>query len=67
MAIRGKFHDCLGMVIDYTTQGKFLFTMFDCIYNVLNELPEGFAGTALNPACNHQFTTNDNQTKVSPQ
>ena len=67
MATRVKIHDYLGMVIDYTTQGKFLFTMFDYIDNVLNELPEGSSGNAFTPACNHLFYTNDNQTKVSPQ
>ena len=28
-ATRGKIHNYLGMVVDYTTQGKVVFTMFD--------------------------------------
>ena len=63
---RGKIHDYLGIVIDYTTQGKVVFTMFYYIDNMLNELPEGFDGTSLAPACNHIFDTNDNKTKMSP-
>ena len=55
------------MVIDYTTQDKVVFTMFDYIEDVFNELLEVFAGTILTPACNHIFATNDNQTKVRPQ
>ena len=54
------------MVIDYTTKGKVVFTIFDYIENVLNEIPEVFAGNALNPSCNHLFDTNENQTKVRP-
>ena len=67
MATRVKIHDYLGMVIDYTTQGKFLFTMFDYIDNVLNELPGGFYATTLTPAYNHLFVTNNNQTNVIPE
>ena len=55
------------MVIDYTTQGKVVFTMFDYIKNMLNELPEGLDGTAFTPARNRLFEKNDNQTRVIPQ
>ena len=64
---RGNIHDYLGMVIDYTTQGKVVFTMFVYIENVLNDPPDVFYGTELTPARNHLFSTNYNQTKVIPK
>ena len=67
IATQGKIHDYVGIVIDYTTQGKVVFTMFDYIDNVLNDLLEVFSGTELTPACNHLFNKNGNQTKVIPE
>ena len=42
---RGKIHDYLGMVIDYTTPGKVKFSMDQYIEEMLNELPEDMKGT----------------------
>ena len=58
-ATRGNSHNYLGTVNDYSTQGKVVFNMFDSIENVLNDLLEGFSGTAFTPACNKLFATND--------
>ena len=55
------------MFIEYTTQGKIVSTMFYYTNNLLNELMERFSCNALNPAYNNLYTTNNNQTKVSPE
>ena len=67
MATQGEVHDYPGMVIDYNTQGKVVFTMFDYIGNVLNDIPYELYGTALTPACSHLFIANNNKTKVIPE
>ena len=42
---RGKIHDYLGMVIDYTTPGKVKFSMDQYVEEMLTELPEDMKGT----------------------
>ncbi|KAI2499082.1 Reverse transcriptase (RNA-dependent DNA polymerase) [Fragilaria crotonensis] len=47
---RGKVHEYLGMTIDFSIDGKVMFTMIDYIKGMLEELPVDFNGTAPNPA-----------------
>ena len=56
---RGKVHDYLGMVIDYSTRGKVRFTMNDYVQNMLNELPADMDGEAATPAAEHLFTVSE--------
>jgi hypothetical protein len=56
---RGKVHDYLGMVIDFSKSGKVQIKMVDYITDMLDELPDGMAGEAASPAANHLFTINE--------
>ena len=54
---RGKVHEYLGMIIDYSIPGKVMFTMIDYIKSMLSELPKDMDGTAPTPAA-HQKVRN---------
>ena len=63
---RGKKHEYLGMVLDYTTEGKVRVDMRDYLKkNVLSELPEDFSGTAVTPAGIHLFDVDPNAEKLN--
>jgi hypothetical protein len=51
-------HDYLGMVIDFSEDGKVQIKMVDYITDMLDELPDDMAGEAASPAANHLFTIN---------
>jgi len=55
---RGKVHDYLGMTIDYSNKGKVKYTMYDYIYDFLEELPPEMRGTAPSPVAGHLFEIN---------
>ena len=64
--LRGKKHEYLGMVLDYTNEGKVKIDMRDYLKkNVLAELPEGFSGTAVTPAGVHLFDVDENAEKLN--
>ena len=64
--LRGKKHKYLGMVLDYTNEGKVKIDMRDYLMkNVLAELPEGFSGTAVTPAGVHLFDVDENAEKLN--
>jgi hypothetical protein len=46
---RGKIHDYLGMVLDYSEDGVVKIDMTDNINKLLEELPEQFDGSATTP------------------
>ena len=52
---RGLKHDYLGMQIDYSTKGKVVFTMFEFIQKLMDEMPEEFHGIETTPAAAHLF------------
>jgi hypothetical protein len=56
---RGKVHEYVGMVFDYSIDGKVKITMKEYIQEMLDELPEDMAGEAATPAANHLFTVNN--------
>ena len=47
---RGKVHEYLGLTIDFSIDGKVMFTMIEYIKGMLEELPADFSGKAPNPA-----------------
>ncbi|KAI2491042.1 Reverse transcriptase (RNA-dependent DNA polymerase) [Fragilaria crotonensis] len=61
---RGKVHDYLGMTIDFSIDGKVMFTMIDYIKGMLEELPVDFNGTAPNPASPKLFDVDPNATQL---
>ena len=68
-ATHGKVHEYLGMTIDFSDKDKLKFTMYDCIVNMLEELPEDMkTGEAATPAGDHMFTINeDNPEKLNQE
>ena len=46
---RGKKHEYLGMVIDYSRNCAVTITMFDFISNMLKELPSDMDGVSATP------------------
>ena len=47
---RGKIHKYLGMTIDYSYQGKLIFSIVDYIGKILYEIPEYTRGESSTPA-----------------
>ena len=64
---RGKVHDYLGMTIDYSEAGKVKFTMYDYIYDFLEELPPEMRGTAPSPANGQLFEVNIEDPTLLPE
>jgi hypothetical protein len=56
---RGKTHDCLGMTLDHTEDGKVKIAMKDCIEAMLAETPDDMDGEAGTPASLHLFAARD--------
>ena len=59
---RGKIHNDLGMVLDFTIAGKVIICMDNYIKNMLSELPEDMEGVATTPAAEHLFKVNETLT-----
>ena len=64
---RGKLHDYLGMVLDFTNPGKVVIRMEDYIRNMLTQLPEDMEGVATTPAAEHLFKVNDTPTYLDEE
>jgi len=56
---RGKVHDYLGMIFDFTIQGKVVITMEEYIQTILSDVPEDMSGTARTPASAFLFEINN--------
>jgi Reverse transcriptase (RNA-dependent DNA polymerase) len=52
---RGKIHEYLGMMLNFTVPVTVKFTMTDYIKGMLEELPVDMDGKAATPAANHLF------------
>ena len=52
---RGKVHDYLRMMLDFSNQDKVMISMESCIDQILCDLPEGIKGSATSPAAKHLF------------
>jgi hypothetical protein len=55
---RGKVHDYLGMILDFSTPGKLVVSMEPYIRSMIEEMPEDMTGTAVNPAAAHLLDVN---------
>jgi hypothetical protein len=64
---RGKVHDYLGMIFDFTEAGVVSITMFDYIKSVLEEVPKDMLGEAATPAANYLFDVSENPTKLEAE
>jgi hypothetical protein len=56
---RGKKHDYLGMTLDFSEDGKFIFDMEEYLDKILNGLPEDMIGMPITPAADHLSKTCD--------
>ena len=56
---RGKKHDYLGMLLDYSVKGKVKIDMRKYIETILEELPSGFDVEAVTPAASYLFDVNE--------
>jgi hypothetical protein len=55
---RGKVHDYLGMILDFSNPGTVIVSMINYVKMVLHDTPRDMEGTAVNPAAKHLFTIN---------
>jgi hypothetical protein len=62
---RGKVHDYLGMILDFSTPGKLVVSMEPYIRSMIEEMPEDMTGTAVNPAASHLFDVNSHPEYLS--
>jgi hypothetical protein len=63
----GPIHDYLGMMIDYSEDGKVKFIMGDYVKGILDEAPSDMDGTATSPTTNHLFSVNDKSDKIDAE
>jgi hypothetical protein len=52
---RGKVHDYLGMIFDYSCNGKAMVNMKEYIKNIILDFPEEIIGTKASPASDHLY------------
>jgi hypothetical protein len=58
---QGKVHDYLGMMLNFSVEGKVKVIMKDYIQDMLDELPSSdMDGESVMPAGEHLFTVNEN-------
>ena len=63
-ATRGKIHKYLGMTIDFSDMNKVMFTIYNYIYKLINELPNNMKGMSATPASTNVFDINDKSPKL---
>ena len=56
---RGKVHNYLGMVLDFTEPGAVRISMEDYVERMLESFPGGVKGTAATPAAQYLFSTRE--------
>jgi len=62
---RGKIHDYLGMIFDFSEKGKVMVNMIEYIKTIINDFPEEITVTRASPAADHLFTVRD-ETEAIP-
>jgi hypothetical protein len=56
---RGKIHDYLGMILDYSCEGKVIINMAEYIKSIVEDFPEEITGFRATPAADHLFDVRD--------
>jgi hypothetical protein len=64
-AHRGKVHDYLGMIFDFSKEGKVVVNMVEYIKNIIANFPVEIIATRTSPAADHLFTV-CSETKAKP-
>ena len=62
---RGKKHNYLGILLDFSLDGKVQVQMFDYIDNMLGDLPEDMCGMVTSPGADHLFTMSNTGKKLT--
>jgi len=62
---RGKIHDYLGMIFDFSEKGKVMVNMIEYIKTIINDFPEEITVTRASLAADHLFTVRD-ETEAIP-
>eukprot|EP00804_Cyclotella_cryptica_P018943 CCRYP_006454-RA/>CCRYP_006454-RA protein AED:0.42 eAED:0.42 QI:0/0/0/1/0/0/3/0/250 len=58
---RGKYHDYLGMYLDYSVVGKLRVSMIKYVDKILNEFQQTITKTSSAPAADHLFQIGDHE------
>ena len=61
---RGKTHDFLGMILDFSSPGKVKVNVVQCIKKMIEDFPEDTNTTAITPAAFHLFLVRDDGDKL---
>ena len=56
---RGKVHDYLGMIFDFSEKGKVMVNMIEYIKNIISDFPEEIIAIRTSPAADHLFNVRD--------
>ncbi len=56
---RGKMHDYIGMIFDYSKKGKVMIKMIEYIKNIITNFPEEITAIRTSLAADHLFTMGD--------
>jgi hypothetical protein len=56
---RGKVHDYLGMIFDFSQKGKVMVNMIEYIRSIIDQFPEEIVAIRMSPAADHLFTVRD--------
>eukprot|EP00804_Cyclotella_cryptica_P021177 CCRYP_001489-RB/>CCRYP_001489-RB protein AED:0.45 eAED:0.38 QI:0/-1/0/1/-1/0/1/0/491 len=56
---RGKYHDYLGMDLDYSVPGKLRVSMIKYVDKILKDFPQAITKTSSTPAADHLFQIRD--------
>ena len=62
---RGKQHECLGMILDYSKKRKVIVYMVKYTKKTHEIFPEELSGTLSTPAAEHLFKVCDNTNKIN--
>jgi hypothetical protein len=56
---RGKVHNYLGMIFNYSKNRKVMINMIEYIKNIITDFPEEITAVQTSPAADHLFTVRD--------
>lgn len=57
---RGKIHDYLGMILDFSVNGQVTIDMVDYVRSIIDGMPKDMVGTAATPAASHLLRVSEN-------
>ena len=58
-SVSGEVHYYLGMIMDFSQEGKVMVNMIEYIKSIIAGFPEEIVATRMTPAADHLFTVRD--------